>query len=160
MTSEALHDPSPAQEFNLHFICGGRFIQTNDSTLIERGPFAATVTIPINFTDCDPSSESAEQPAPRHKVTRLQNTRKSIGFSCQNGLHMDRGLENGELEIVVTPLDDLVLEGGRGALRMLLSNEGLKFDLRRWGVDMDDTTGRVIIWGHNGESEIFVGDLV
>ena len=158
-TSEALHNPSYAQEFNLHFICEGRFVQTDDATLIELGPFVATVTISIN-TDHDPSSESTEPPLPRHKVTRLQNTRKSIGFSCQNGLHMDRGLENGEFEIVVTPLDDLVLESGRGALRVLLSNEELGFDLRRWGVDMDNATGRVIIWGRNGESEIFVGDLV
>ena len=36
----------------------------------------------------------------------------TFGFSYQRGLRLDRGLHNEEPEILVTPLDDLVLEGG------------------------------------------------
>ena len=159
MTGEALHDPSSAREFNLHFICEGRLVQTGHPAFVERGCFVATVTIPIN-TDRDPSSKSTEPPAPKHKETRLQNrVGESFGSSCQKGLHLDRGLHNEEPEILVTPLDDLVLEGGRGTLRVLLSKE-LEPLLRRCGVDMDDATGRVIIWEWENESKVFVGDLV
>ena len=159
MTGEAPYDPSSAQELDLHFIYMDCFIQTDHSAFMEKGPFAATVTIPIN-TDRDPSSKSTEPPAHKYKETRLQNhVGESFGFSCQRGLHLDRGLRNEEPEILVTPLDDLVLEGGRGTLRVLLSKE-LEPLLRRCGVDMDDATGRVIIWGWEKESKVFVGDLV
>ena len=121
--------------------------------------------LPIN-TDHDPSSKSTEPPAPRYKVTGLQNhVGESFGFSSQNGLHLDSGLEDEKFEILVTPLDDLVSEGGRGTLRVLLSNEGFEFDLKKCWVDMDGASGQVIIWRWDKEeykykSKIFVGDLV
>ena len=164
-SGEALHDPSSAREFNLHFICGGRLVQTDHPTFVERGHFVATVTIPIN-TDRDPSSKPTEPPASRYKETRLQNhVGELFGSSCQKGLYIHRGLEDEKFQILVTPLEDLVLEGGRGTLRVLLSNEGLEFDLRRCGVDMDDASGRVIVWGWGKDedrykSKIFIGDLV
>ena len=66
------------------------------------------------------------------------------------------------LEALVTPLNDLVLEGGRGALRISVP---LK-ELRRCsgiGMDMDEATGRVVIWGWDEDThrtKVFVGDLV
>ena len=159
MTGEAPTDPSSAQELNLHFICENCFVQTDHFAFMEKGPIAATVTIPINI-DRDPSSKSTEPPAHKYEETCLQeHVWGSFGFCYQRGLRPDRGLHNEEPEILVAPLDDLVSEGERGTLRVLLSKE-LEPLLRRCGVDMDDATGRVIIWEWENESKVFVGDLV
>ena len=109
MTSEALYDPPSAQEFNLHYVCQERVAQAE--------PFTITVTIPTNIKD-DPAYKLAK-PALRQQSTPVQHHgRDSIGFSCQKGLHSDKALQDGRINILVTPLDDLVLEGGRGALRV------------------------------------------
>jgi len=78
---------------------------------------------------------------------------------------LDKALLDDKLDILVIPLDDLVLEDGRGALRMLVSYKELKFKFRPLTIemDMDEATGRVIIWGWDKnayETKIFVGDLV
>ena len=88
-----------------------------------------------------------------------------MGFSCRNGLHSDKALLIDKLGVLVTPLDDLVLEDGRGALRMSVPLEELKFERppKTFGMDMDEATGRVVIWGWEEdacETKIFVGDLV
>ena len=157
MTGEALHDPSFAHEFNLHFIC--------EEHPTQMGPVVTTVTIPIN-TDRNAAPNPTEKPELKYTSTDLQeHVGELFGFSCQKGLHLDRGLEDEKFRILVTPLDDLVSEGGRGTLRVLLSDDPLEFDLRRCGVDMDDASGRVIIWEwdkgeYKYESKIFIGDLV
>jgi len=157
-TSEALHDPPSAQEVNLHYVCKDRLVQAE--------PFVITVTIPINTTNDEFASNPTEPPTLKQKTTPVENHgRRSAGFSCQKGLHSDKALLVDKLDILVTPLDDLVLESGRGVLRMFVSYKELGFKFRPLTIemDMDEATGRVIIWGWDKdayETKVFVGDLV
>ena len=155
MTGEALYDPSSARGVNLHYICRERSI--------GEGPFVVTVTVPINNDDSvpEPRSTILEQ-----KFTVLWNYGwVSSGMSCTNGLHANTTLLEDKVEILVTPLDDLVLEDGRRTLRIPVSYQefGFKFPPQTIEVDMDEITGRVIIWGWDKDArqtKIFVGDLV
>lgn len=155
MTSETLYDPPSAQQFSLHYVCKRHGIQEK--------PFAITVTVPIN-TGGDSASKSTGPPALKQKSTPLQTHRwGSVGFSCRKGLHLDKALQSDKFHILVTPLDDLVLEGGRKALRMFVPYKELKHFSQTIEMDMDEATGRVIIWGWDKdayETKIFVGDLV
>ena len=156
MTGEALYDPPSARGANLHYICRER-------TGGER-PFAVTVTVPISDDDSLP--ESTRSTILEQKLTLLQNYGWfSSGMSCTNGLHSSKILLRDEVVIIVTPLHDLVLEDGRRTLRMPVSYQelGFKFPPRKIDVDMDEITGRVIIWGWDRDAcgtKIFVGDLV
>ena len=155
MTSGALLDPPSAQEFNLHYVYRAR------SWAVR--VFAVTVTIPTNVKD-DPTSESTELPALRQKTTPLRRHESgSFGPSCRRGLHFDIVPRVDRLEILATPLDDLVLEGGRGALWMKVPYKELRDCTPSTMMDMDEATGRVVIWGWNkneDETKVFVGDLV
>lgn len=78
---------------------------------------------------------------------------------------MENALLNDKLGILVTRLDDLVLEGRRGTLRMSVPYKDLKFEAspQTTEVEMDGATGRVLVWGWDKdacETKIFVGDLV
>ena len=69
----------------------------------------------------------------------------------------------GDADILVTPLDDLVLEGGRGTLRMSVLRKEFDECSAITEVDMDEATGRVVMWGWDKrtcETKVFVGDLV
>ena len=154
MTSEALYDPPSAQGFNLHYVC--------QECVPE--PYTITITIPINIKD-DPAYELGEQPALEQKSTPVQHYgRGSVGFSFHKGLHSNKELRDGRINILVTPLDDLVLEGGRKALRISVPyEEHRSHPVRNVEVDMDEATGRVVIWrwdGNTNETKVFVGDLV
>ena len=152
-TSEALYDPPSTREFNLHYICGGR-------PRVE--PFTITVTIPINIED--DFAPKLTEPAPKQKLTRIQSHEwDSVRPSCRKGLHSNVALRGGKIDILVTPLDDLVLEGGRGALRMSAPYKEFGDCLEMTEVDMDEATGRVVIWRWDEsawETKVFVGDLV
>ena len=156
MTSEAPSDPSSAQGANLHYVCRER--------AIGEGPFAITVTVPINNND--PAPGPTGRIILKHKFTAMQNYGwDSSALSCTNGLHSNKAILKDRIEILVTPLDDLVLEDGRGTLRMSASYQelGFKWPPRTIDMDMDELTGRVIIWGWDKdayETKVFVGDLV
>ena len=153
MTSEALYDPPSAQAFNIHYICRRIVLQ------------AITVTIPTN-TDDDFAPESTEPLELKQKSTPVQGHirgQRSGGFSCRKGLHSDLAVQGDKINILVTPLDDLVLEDGRGALRMTVPFKEFRHCSQTIEMDMDEATGRVVIWGWDKdayETRIFVGDLV
>jgi len=153
MINETVYDPSSVQEVKLHYVC--------KEPIVGAEPFAITVTIPTDTDD-----KSTEPPVLKQKQTRIRNHgRASAGFSCRNGLHSDTAFLIDKLCILVTPLDDLVLEGGRGALRIsvLYKELKVKWPLQTTETDMDEATGRVVIWGWDKdayETKIFVGDLV
>ena len=157
MTSEALYDPSSAQEVNLHYFCR--------QLLAPAEPLVATITMPIS-TDGDPASESTEPPLLKIKETLIRrHGRDSAGTSCRKGLHSDKALLNDGLDILVTPLDDLVLKDGKGTLRMSVPYKefGFKWSPQTVEIDMDEATGRVVVWGWDRdacETKIFVADLV
>ena len=157
MTSEALCDPSSSQGANRHFACKERVALTD--------PFAVTVIIPTNTNDVIAS----ELPVFKQRTTPIRNyERPSVGLSYRKGLHSEKALLGNKrdiLDILVTPLDDLTLDGGRGGIRMSVSCEELKVKSPPSPIemDMDEATGRVVIWGWDrvaAETKIFVGDLV
>lgn len=155
VTSEALHDPRSAQEFNLHYICAGHPHHTNR--------FAITVTIPINLKG-NFASRSAEPPAPKQKLTQVQrNGSYTARFFNREGFPLDAVIQGDEINILATLLDDLVLEDGKGTLRVSVPYEEFKERLRAAVVDVDEASGRIVIWGrkrHAYETQVFVGDLV
>ena len=157
MTSESFHNSASAQEFNvsLYYVGGTNFAQ------IE--PFVTTVTIPIN-TKSSFISKSTEPPAVKQKSTAVRNhVGATVCLSSRKGLHFDVATGRGHpsLHILVTPLNDPGSESGRKILRMSLSLEDLIS--MKIKVDMDETTGRVVIWGWDSVeygTKVFVGDLV
>ena len=150
-TGEVLYDPPYTREFNLHYVCNG---------YVQAESFAITITMPIStegdFASEPPALKQKSTPIPSHGLD-------SFGFSCRKGLHSDTTSQGSKLDILVTPLDDLILEGGRGALRMTVSYRELTNHTRTTEVDMDEATGRVVIWGWDrdtGETKVLVGDWV
>lgn len=155
VTGETLYDPPTAQGFNLHYV----FRECN----AQPEPRAITVTIPIDIND-DPASGPTEPPTLRRKLTSIRHHLKdSTEFSCQKGLHFEKAFLTEGLDILVTRLDDLTLEGGGEALRMFVRYKRLGYRPRTIEIDMDETTGRVVFWGWDKdayETKVFVGDLV
>lgn len=145
MAGEAIHDPTFAREFSLHYVC---------RLLAAR---AITITIPINT-----NGDIAEPPALKQKITPIKNHgRYSDGVSCQKGLHFDMVYGGGGVDYLVTPLKDLASESKARTLRMSVPYTELKHSSRTNKIDMDEATGRVVIWGWDkGETKVFVGDLV
>ena len=86
--------------------------------------------------------------------------------------HSRTRLHSEGLDVWVSSLEDMSSaqangEGeGRGSLYMFVSNEELEPDLEWEGVDLDEASGRVFIWGPAFrwmtpcETRIFVGELV
>lgn len=123
-----------------------------------------TVTVPINLRD---SFAASELPPLKQKLSPLAHAdtwRRPIWFSCQGALHFDVFLwEDPRLEVLVTPLKDLGLKGGKKTLRMIVSFAELEGCTKTIKADMDEATGRVVIWGWDRQTyqrKIFVGDLV
>ena len=124
-----------------------------------------TIIVPIGTSD-DFSPKSTDPPELKRKWTHFLNYgRKQSWSSCQRGLRVENALLNDKLGILVTRLDDLVLEGRRGTLRMSVPYKDLKFEAspQTTEVEMDGATGRVLVWGWDKdacETKIFVVDLV
>jgi len=154
-TGEASYDPLSGQEFNLHYVCGPKFSRSE--------LFVITVTIPIDTGD-NFARKSIELPPLEEKSTSIQYHKDSGWISSRKGLHFDIVVgDDLKLDILVTPLTDLGSEGGGKTLRMLVSFEELKDSLGTIEMDMDEATGRVVIWRWDPlerESKIFIGDLV
>ena len=150
MTSEALYDPLAAQKFNIYYSFGG-------ST-----PQVLTTTIPINTAYDDLASKSAELPTPRQNRALTQCHAKSP--FCQKGLYFSKNCESYGIHLLVIPLKDIASRGPEKALQTFVSYA----DFVRPGwqtieVDMDEATGRVVMWVWDNvgqELKIFVGDFV
>jgi len=157
-TSEPLYNPPPARGLNLHYVYRGHHR--------ENGPFVTTVTIPINTADGF-ASKSTPPPALERKSTPIQNFAHEGWFYCGEGLHFElaRPREDLQLGILVTALNGPVLEGRRKSIQILvaLSLEEIRDSAWRVVVDMDEATGRVVLWGWDcgdKEAKILIGDLV
>ena len=134
-TGEALYDPSSTREFNLHYVCTDHARATL---------FTDTIAIPIGTKD-DFSRESTEPPALEEKSTTVKSNaqRQLVEFSCWKGLHLDIALHDDEIDILVTPLDDLVLEDGKRVLWMSVSSKEFIGRFQTIQVEIDEATGRV-----------------
>ncbi|KAF9653264.1 hypothetical protein BDM02DRAFT_3265514 [Thelephora ganbajun] len=151
MASEATYNPPSSQEFNLYYVC-------------RRPNFKViTVTIPINTGD-DSASEPIKLPAVKQRSTFVQNHARHPGeHSCQKGLHFDKACRSDGVRYLIAPLKDIASEGLRRALGVFVSYKELSRLSQAFEIDMDEATGRVVIWGRNkdaSETKVFVGDLV
>ena len=153
---ETVRDSPSAQDFNLYYVSEKRFSPAS--------PSVTTVTVPIN-TEGGSISKSTELPTIKKKLTEAPNHGEATAwFSCRKGLHFDVAHSNAPpLHVLVTPLNALGSEGGRKALRMTVPFEEPGEFMPEIGMDMDEATGRVVIWGWDSmayKSKIFVADLV
>ena len=76
---------------------------------------------------------------------------------------MDIALHDDEIDILVTPLNDLVLEGGRGVLRMSVSCKEFIGRFQTVQVEIGEATGRAVVCAWDEcpyQTKVFIGDLV
>ena len=162
ITSETLSSPPSAQEFNLHYVCTVRseVVFGHPKAL----PFVLTIAVPINAED-DSAHESTGSPALEEKLDGFltYGQERTVGPLCRKGLYSDIFPHSDQIDILVTPLDDFFLEGRREPLWMFVSYKGLNDCSETIDMDMDEATGRVVIWGWEEsahETKVFIGDLV
>ena len=146
LASEVLYDPLSAREFDLYYINRG-----NQSVLV-------TVTIPID-ADVDGGHSFSKQ----ESTTVLNQLQSPDAFSFHKGLYFDMAWKDGGVHYLVMPLKNLASNGPSKALRMFLSHGEFKQVSEAKEIDVDEATGRVIVWRWDRkaqETRIFVGDLV
>ena len=152
IAGEVLYDPLSAQEFNLYYVSRGLTSQVN------------AVTIPINITDQDLVLKSTEPPVLEQKSTIIEIDAKDPEMPfCRNGLYFDKYCEDVGIHFYVIPLKAFAMQDSRGILGIFLSHKELEQTLQMIEIDMDEVTGRVLVWGWEKEAQetrIFVGDLV
>jgi hypothetical protein len=158
-TNETIYNPHSAQELNLYYIKEGvtaEFI---------------TVTVSINTSapdDSDWTEKPDEPPGLKQKCTAIGAERPGAsGFFCRKGLYFDVYFDedstNDGMHYMVIPLKSLALHGPKNILRMFVSCKEIEPTSRGIHLDVDEATGRVIVWGWNEEAQettIFVGNLV
>ena len=161
--AEVFYDPSPPDDrFNIHLLH-----QLDDSNYQA---YAGLLTLTI-----DPSVPPSPSGAPTYQ--RIVSRFPIEGLMATGSLHPETyhsrtRLHSEGLDVWVSSLEDMSSaqangEGeGRGSLYMFVSNEELEPDLEWEGVDLDEASGRVFIWGPAFrwmtpcETRIFVGELV
>ncbi|KAF9781251.1 hypothetical protein BJ322DRAFT_1080000 [Thelephora terrestris] len=160
---EVLYDPSPPDpRFNIHLL----------HHLYDSNAQAHVGLITLNIDPSDPPSASG---APTYQ--RIVSRFPIEGLIATGSLHPEiyhsrTRLHSEGLSVWVSSLEDISFaqanreEEGRGSLYMFVSNHELEPDLEWEGVDLDEASGRVFIWGPAFrwmipyETRIFVGELV
>ena len=159
MTSEPIHNPLSAHELNVSLYYASRGATSP----------VLTVTVPINTSDHDPFSESTELPVPKEHLTIHDHANGSDLPICRNGLYFDkvRVGDHFGVDFLVMPLRDFAPQGqNQKPFRVFVSYEedlGGRTGMQTIEIDMDEATGRVVIWGWEPEAQetrVFVGDLV
>jgi hypothetical protein len=143
--SEIVYDPYSAQEFDIYYV----------DTLT---PQVVTVTVPINIDDNDDVSELGGLPALKQESAVIEQGRNGRGGSTK-GLHV-RELPGDEITYMVIPLKNLALRNQGNALWMSVPCNGFEEGQQ---MDVDEATGRVVLWGRDAsakETTVFVGSLV
>ena len=161
ITSGVLYNPSSVKELDLHYVFMKR-VQFLGYTHLQ--PFLLTIPVPINAKD-DLAHEwtKPSEFRVRSRCITKNGREQTVGPSCRTGLHSDIAIHNDRIDALVMPLDDLFLGGGREALWMSVTYKELRDCKKTVDMDMDEATGRVIIWGWEMctyETKVFVGDLV
>jgi hypothetical protein len=145
MTSEVLYDPLSARKFNLYYI--------------HKGSKALVVTVTISIdANGDELCILKQEPTvvPDHVGS-------PDALSPHKGLYFDKSCRDGGVQFLAMPLRHLTPQGPSRALRMFLSYKEFKWVSQANEIDVDEASGRVIIWGwdrKSQEAKIFVGDLV
>ena len=152
MTSEVLYDPLSAQEFNLYYVSEGITSQV------------ITVTLPINASYDDPAPESVDLPVLKQNLTVVESHGRGLEVPfCLKGLFFDKSREGDGVRFLVMPMKDLALHGPRRALQIFVSCKELGRASQLIEINMDEATGRVVIWGWDKEAReavVFIGDVV
>ena len=147
--SESVYDPHSARAFDLYYVSGAASQVT-------------TVTVPINTDEDDPALKPGELPALKQESTVIEDGREgrdTFGCGCK-ALHVRRLSGSDGETYVVVPLKKPPLRGSGGALWMFVHREELDLNPQ---LDIDEATGRVVIWGWDmaaQETRVFIGSLV
>jgi hypothetical protein len=147
--SEPIYDQRSAREFELYYAFGAASRVT-------------TVTVPINTGEDDHALKPGELPALKQVSTVIEDGREGRDtFGCgSKALHVRRLSGSDGKTYVVVPLKNLPLRGSGEAIWMFVHREELDRDPQ---LDIDEASGRVIIWGWDlvaQETKVFIGDLV
>lgn len=144
MESEALYGPHSAREFDLYYL---------ERSFMWR---VTTLTIPI-----DPGDNQI----PIHSTTVPLHVLDPDTPFFHKRLYFYKSCEDDGALYLVAPLKDFALRDQVKVLRMFVSREEFEkvLDSEVNEIDVDEATGRVIIWRWDSEAQevkLFVGDLV
>ena len=153
ITSEALYEPFSALELNLYYASE------------EIASQVITVTLPINAGYDDLAPEPADLPVLKQNSTTVEGYGRGLEVPfCLKGLFFTKtAREGGGVRFLVTPLKDLALHGPRRALKVSVPHRELGGASQSIEIDMDEATGRVVIWGWDKEAReavVVIGDIV
>ena len=152
MTSEVLYEPLSAGGFELYYVSIGL-----SSRLIA-------VTVPISEA-YDLAFRPGEQPILR-QTSAIVQVRGDVWETvfCHKGWYFNKSFAGiRAFKFTVIPLKNIASCRLRKALHMFVGFEELEQITQTIEIDMDEATGRVVIWGWNSEKQetsVFVGDLV
>lgn len=159
-SAEVFYDPSPPDD--THF-------------LRQLDCFNPRTRIGLITLDVDPSDSSSSSVTPTYQS--IGSRFLTDGVIATGALHPEiyhsrKQTRSEGLEVSVTPLKPISFaqtcgEGeSQGSLHMFVSNRDLEPDLEWEKVDLDETSGRVFIWGPTyrwrtpPETRVFLGELV
>ena len=154
MASEVLYDPLSTRKFNLYYLENG--IPSK----------VVVVTIPTTANDHgDPTSSSGGSPALSQRTIGLIKHFEALsGLSFHKGLYVSKAHENDAVCYAIGSLKGLTTQTRERVLRMSVPRKEFGGAVpQAEEMDMDEATGRVIIWGWDREvqgTKVFVGDLV
>lgn len=143
--SKPFYNPIVSDEFTLGFFC-------------EACPEAVVIAVTVN----PPSLETPTDPG-RLRMTTGRYRNSIIGFGHREYLRSVVECCDDRLEVWVTHLEYVAQVGERERLWMSVSMAELQMDPVWLGVDVDEVTGRVILWGWDKRmlvTKIYVADLV
>ena len=144
MASEPIYDPLSARRLDLYYLHKG-----NSSRVI-------LITIPLE------SGVSLRREGLR---TIRDDANGPITLPLHKGFHLkfEKTCDNKGAYFVVMTLKNLSTHDPRIFLRVFVSDEEFEQVSQASEIDMDEATGRMIIWGWDEgaeETKVFVGDLV
>ena len=146
-------DPSSRGYFDLHFL----FEYANDSS------HARVITLKVDLNPAP--SLGPNSPQFQWKATDVPDiaiTRFGPGYrACLGVSRLGALRDDGNYEIGVVDPDDLVRSNGRGTLNITFPRE-VEDQSMCVGVDVDDFSGRVVVWGwspYSPSTILFVGEL-
>jgi len=145
LVSEVIYDSLSPRELNLYYLRGST-------------PLATIINIAINTSEGE-LTVSEQNPSIALNASDI--------LSPNKGLYFDNHMNSSDdgVHYTVIPLKDFTLRDPRKILQMFVSPEEfgqasqpINVDSQR--IDVDEATGRVIIWEGLLDSKLFVGDLV
>lgn len=156
-----IRDPELINEtvYDQHFTRESSLYSVDEGVVI-------TATVPIDASDPydrDWTQNPDELPALKQKSTTVGSQATGTNtVCCRKGLYFDEIPTNDGVCYVVIPLKNVAANGPGNVLRLVVSRKEFKHVALGVCLDMDEATGRVIVWGPRESTEgisILIGDL-